>query len=85
MVVGALIPALFVPIQLPAEANWNDLESLHAFSFCIIGAIAGLLVGLTVRKDARWYQLSLRTFLLLFTLTAICFSPFGRAPLCQHA
>lgn len=77
MVLGAMIPAAVVPVYLPD--NWIELESVPAFSFCIIGGIVGLLIGLTVREGARWYQLSLRTLLLLFTLVAICVSPFGRA------
>ena len=77
--IGAFLPTAFLPIYLPAGADWIELESLHAFSFCIIGGVVGSLFGITARKEARWYQLSLRTFLLLVTLVALGFSPIGRA------
>jgi hypothetical protein len=76
-IVGAVIPTAFVPVHV--QGNWNELANLHSLSLCIIGGIVGFGFGLTVRKEARWYQLSLRTFALLITLAAVCFSPIGRA------
>ncbi len=78
-IVGAVLPATFLRFDFPSSlTDWTDPRGYYAFVPNLFGGMLGMALGLSTRPGGHWYQLSLRTMLLLVTVMAILLSPLGR-------